>query len=281
MYDAGPLASASNTFWDSLTWEATTPTGTSVEFQIYVGDNGDLTQAVYVGPDGTTSTYLHHLRTSFPSGTAGRYASLPSVPQRYRLCDANAESGKHAYNVASTNGSSTVGYGYDAANNMVSKVTEALGADIVTENPHHQCVEPDYSERCGGRERDHHLDYTFDNNGNTLSKSNGTDTWSYQWNDENRLVLVTLPDSSTVAYTWDMFGRMLTRTDASGTTRFVWDGFQLWQETDYLGNVSRYYIPSDRLLSFDRGGSVYQVHADCTWISSSRDRLYGFRRGYV
>ena len=61
-------------------------------------------------------------------------------------------------------------------------------------------------------------------------------------------------------------GRMLTRTDASGTTTFVWSGMDCVQETDHSGNVTRYYKANGGLSSFDRtvGGTTttYQLHSD-------------------
>jgi RHS repeat-associated protein len=112
------------------------------------------------------------------------------------------------------------------------------------------------------------VDWTFeyDLNGNMTSRSNGTDTTAYEWDQDNRLVLVTLPDSSTVAYTYDVKGRMLTRTDTAGTTTFVWDRMNCVQETDHAGDVTRYYCPNGSLMSFDRTvgdtTSTYQVHGD-------------------
>jgi len=50
--------------------------------------------------------------------------------------------------------------------------------------------------------------YTYDNNGNTLTKVVGSNTTSYAWDFENRLSSVTLPGSSgTVSLTYDPFGR--------------------------------------------------------------------------
>ena len=40
--------------------------------------------------------------------------------------------------------------------------------------------------------------YTYDNNGNLLTKASGTDTTQYAWDFENRLTQVTLPNGSVV-----------------------------------------------------------------------------------
>ena len=104
--------------------------------------------------------------------------------------------------------------------------------------------------------------YTWDFNGNMLTRTDGTNLTTYTWDEDNRLTQVQLPGGDTVSYTYDDMGRMITRTDSSGTTSFVWDGMDCVQETDPSSDVTRYYIPNGRLLSFMRGSSVYQVHAD-------------------
>jgi len=55
---------------------------------------------------------------------------------------------------------------------------------------------------------------------------------------------------------------MLTRTDAAGTTRFEWDGFDMVRETAPSGGQTRYYIPQGELHSFERGGQLFLVHSD-------------------
>jgi RHS repeat-associated protein len=96
------------------------------------------------------------------------------------------------------------------------------------------------------------------------SRTNSTtsQTTTYAWDEDNRLTLVTLPSTATVAYTYDVRGRMLTRTDSTGTTRFVWAGMACVEETDASGNVTRYDMPDGVLRSFDRNGTVYQVFGD-------------------
>ncbi len=49
--------------------------------------------------------------------------------------------------------------------------------------------------------------YTYDNNGNTLTKVDGTGTTSYTWDYENRLSQATLPGTGgTVTFKYDPFG---------------------------------------------------------------------------
>ena len=51
--------------------------------------------------------------------------------------------------------------------------------------------------------------FTYDNNGNTLSKSDGAGTTAYTWDFENRLTSVHLPNQTTVTFKYDPFGRRI------------------------------------------------------------------------
>lgn len=51
--------------------------------------------------------------------------------------------------------------------------------------------------------------YTYDDNGNTLTKTDSTGTTAYAWDFENRLTSVQLPNSTTVSFKYDPFGRRI------------------------------------------------------------------------
>jgi len=57
--------------------------------------------------------------------------------------------------------------------------------------------------------------YTYDNNGNLLTKVVGTDTTQYVWDFENRLKQVTLPNGTVVNYKYDALGRRIQRTTSA------------------------------------------------------------------
>jgi RHS repeat-associated protein len=105
--------------------------------------------------------------------------------------------------------------------------------------------------------------YTYDLSGNTTSKTDGTNLTVYAWDEENRLTLVTLPDYTTIAYTYDAAGRLLTRrksTDAAPTV-FEWDGMDIVGETAPDGTSTRLYVLHGLLRAFERLGTRYEVHA--------------------
>jgi YD repeat-containing protein len=114
--------------------------------------------------------------------------------------------------------------------------------------------------------------YTYDLSGNLIYKATQGTVYQYNWDEDNRLLSVYSGNTTTgydtgtcgsadydqfsgtalVSYTYDAFGRMITRTDGSGTTAFVWDGMDCVMETDPSGDVTRYYVVNGALGSFDR-----------------------------
>jgi RHS repeat-associated protein len=87
--------------------------------------------------------------------------------------------------------------------------------------------------------------YTYDNNGNLKTKSDGT---QYNWDYENRLTSVVLPGAGgTVSFKYDGFGRRVQKSFVQGanttTTNYLYSGENLIEELDNGGNVlARYTI---------------------------------------
>src|SRR5205807_846363 len=85
--------------------------------------------------------------------------------------------------------------------------------------------------------------YTYDNNGNTKTKPDGT---QYSWDYENRLKQVVLPNSGgTVKFKYDPFGRRAQKSFTQGsttiTTNYLYDGPNLLEQVDNSGNVLARY----------------------------------------
>jgi RHS repeat-associated protein len=129
--------------------------------------------------------------------------------------------------------------------------------------------------------------YTFDNNGNTLTKVVGSNTTTYAWDFENRLTSVTLPGSGgTVSFKYDPFGRRVYKSSSSGTSIYAYDGDGLAEETNSSGTaVARYSLGLniDEPLAMLRSSTTSYYDADgqgsVTSLSSSPGSLaqtYGY-----
>jgi RHS repeat-associated protein len=85
--------------------------------------------------------------------------------------------------------------------------------------------------------------YTYDNNGNLLSKVSGTDTTQYAWDYENRLTQVTLPNGTVINYKYDALGRRIQRTTSAGADeRYVYDGQNVIQDLNSSSSVVTSYL---------------------------------------
>jgi RHS repeat-associated protein len=108
--------------------------------------------------------------------------------------------------------------------------------------------------------------YTYDNNGNTLSKTDSTGTTNYAWDFENRLTQVTLPaQGGTVYFNYDPFGRRIRKSSSGGTTIFAYDGATVVEELDSSGNVTARYTQGagiDAPLAMYRGFTTSYYHSD-------------------
>jgi len=145
---------------------------------------------------------------------------------------------------AAQGATTTESYTYDPVGNRLSDLTTS-GWSNNTSN--------ELTSRPG-------VSYTFDNNGNELTKVDSTGTTSYAWDYENRLTSVTLPGSGgTVQFSYDPFGRRIKKSPNSGTSIFAYDGYNLDEETNSSGTaVARYTQgPSiDEPLTMLRGGTT-------------------------
>jgi RHS repeat-associated protein len=124
--------------------------------------------------------------------------------------------------------------------------------------------------------------YNYDNNGNTLSKTDSAGTTSYTWDTyTDRLTQVTLPASGgTVTFKYDPFGRRIQKSAPSSTTNYLYDGSDLLEEVDNSGSVLARYTDGpgfDQPLAMLRSGvtSYYQgdVLGSITSLSSSAGGL--------
>jgi YD repeat-containing protein len=110
------------------------------------------------------------------------------------------------------------------------------------------------------------VSYTYDSNGNTLTKTDSTGTTSYTWDFENRVTSVTLPDSGgTVTFKYDPLGRRIYKSSSSSTSVFAYDGDDLIEETNSSGGIVARYLQTqdvDEKLAMLPSGATNFHNAD-------------------
>ena len=120
----------------------------------------------------------------------------------------------------------TESYSYDPVGNR----TASLGVSSYTTNASNELTATSNAS------------YTYDSNGNTLTKTVGSNTTTYAWDYENRLTSVTLPGSGgTVSFKYDLFGRRIYKSSSASTSIYAYDADNLIEETNASGGVVARY----------------------------------------
>ncbi|HXO37244.1 MAG TPA: IPT/TIG domain-containing protein [Candidatus Acidoferrum sp.] len=122
--------------------------------------------------------------------------------------------------------------------------------------------------------------FTYDSNGNTLTKTDSNGTTTYIWDFENRLTSVLLPASGTVAFKYDSFGRRIQKSSSTVVKAYLYDALNIIQEVDSIGNELASYAQGevvDEHLSEMRSGTISYYQQDRlgsgTSLSSSTGTL--------
>jgi RHS repeat-associated protein len=147
------------------------------------------------------------------------------------------------------NGNAVESYAYDPVGNRLSSLNVAYYAY----NPSNQLT-----NQPG-------VTYTYDNNGNLTSKTDGTGTTTYNWDFENRMTRVTLSGGPQVNFKYDPTGRRIQKASPSGTLNYIYDGANILEEVDAAGTlVTRYTqgLGMDEPLAILKSGVTSYYQAD-------------------
>jgi RHS repeat-associated protein len=164
----------------------------------------------------------------------------------------------------------TESYSYDAVGNR----TASLGVSSYTTNASNELTATSNAS------------YTYDSNGNTLTKTLGSNTTTYAWDFENRLTSVTLPGSGgTVSFKYDPLGRRIYKSSSSGTSVFAYDGDNQTEETNSSGTVVARYSETentDEPLAMLRSGTTdYYEQDGLSSVTSSSNTAGSLTQTYT
>ena len=108
-------------------------------------------------------------------------------------------------------------YDYDDAGNRVEEIVGGV-TTTYTYNDNDQLTQTDDGSTI--------TTYDYDLHGNLEQITQGTDITLFDYNGLERLESVTLPDTTTIDYTYDADGRRLSQTvNSTDTTTYLWDEF--------------------------------------------------------
>lgn len=128
--------------------------------------------------------------------------------------------------------------------------------------------------------------FTYDSNGNTLSKVDSSGTTTYNWDFENRLASVVLPGSGgTVTFKYDPLGHRIQKSSTNGTTNYLYDGSNSIAELDAVGALLSSYAQSagvDEPLAEIRGATAgFYEQDDLGSITSLTDSTNALANTYT
>jgi len=145
-------------------------------------------------------------------------------------------------------GSTTVTYNYDSVGNRTSVVNGGTTVYELNTKGINQ-----YGT-VGG------VSYSYDNNGNLTSDG----TYTYIYDCENHLTEVRQGGNTVATYTYDFAGRRISKTVATTTTKYCYDGYQVIAEyqNDVLARKYVYGPGIDEPICMIASGQRYYYHYD-------------------
>ena len=202
----------------------------------------------------------------FGNTTGYEYDTLGRID---RVLDSAVEIASYTYNEDSTiqqvsyNTGITASLNYDRDRNIIS---------LINKDPQ-QAIISSFS-------------YTYDNNGNTLTKTENGQTTTYTYDAVNRLETVNHPSRGLETYTYDNAGNRLSRTLGDINETYQYDNRNRLTQKTINGIISSYtYDSNGNLLTEATAGNVtsYAYNAfnrltevtksDGTWMRNTYDAL--------
>ena len=171
----------------------------------------------------------------------------------------------------SESGGVTLSYLYDEAGNR-TKLT-ATGTESYVIDYSYNAVNQLTSETKTEGGATETTSYTYDANGNMLSKASPEGTQANTYNNLNRLVS-SITAGVTSSYTYNVDGIRTSKTVGTATTDYLLDGGNVVAESQN-GDVTATYLRGANLLSTDNGTStsyyLFNAHGDVTGLANESE----------
>jgi RHS repeat-associated protein len=104
---------------------------------------------------------------------------------------------------------------------------------------------------------------TYDLNGNLTAKTEGADTWGYEWNAENELTRVTKNSVERARFSYDALGRRVEKVAVGVTATYTYAGGDVLRSISGGSTLSFVHGPRiDEPLALDDGSAFTYFHAD-------------------
>jgi RHS repeat-associated protein len=228
--------------------------------------------------------------TSYSYNAAGRLTTttLPNGIVQTRSYDLASQLTSIAYTEPGGAPIETIRYVYDANGRRISKTSSSSSSAQETafvatyDDADRMSAITLRGTGAGGADETCMLAY--DDNGNTSSKTCGSNVTLYNWDAQNRLLGITAPGVA-ASFTYDVLGRRSTRVVNGVTTSYVYDGVQAIAQTS--GGVKAVLLTG---LSIDEAIGRYSSAGNHTFLTDAlgsviaeakEDRTVATRREYT
>jgi RHS repeat-associated protein len=112
--------------------------------------------------------------------------------------------------------------------------------------------------------------YTYDEDGNTATRTLAGTPQTLEWDPQGRLATVTQGTTTLASYTYDADGSRQTATDATGTTLYLPGGNELLLKPDTTLVGTRYYAYNGKTVAMRTGGKITFLIADTHGTATSQ-----------
>jgi RHS repeat-associated protein len=197
-------------------------------------------------PNGISATYQYDGLDRL-TGLTNKRGLTTIADFQYQFSDAN--------NISQmADGTATNNYGYDLLNRLTSATHSNQANESYALDPVGNRTSSHLSSTYGYQPFNRLVStasatYSYNANGNLISKTDSGGTTLYAWDFENRLKQVTLPNGSGVTYKYDALDRRTERTASIGsplplttTARFIYDGADVIRDLDGNGITTADYL---------------------------------------
>ena len=116
----------------------------------------------------------------------------------------------------------------------------------------------------------------IDSNGNLNTKTEGSDTWAYEWNARNELTRVTKNSIEQARFSYDPLGRRVEKVAGGVTSTYTYESGDILREIRGATALSYVHGPrTDEPLASDDGSGLTYYHADGLGSISKRTSQNG------
>ncbi len=117
-----------------------------------------------------------------------------------------------------------------------------------------------------------HASDTYDPDGNLTQKTEGTDTWGYEWNAHNELTRVTKNTMEQARFSYDPLGRRVEKVAGGVTNSYTYQGESILRESRGTSTFKYLHDPWD--IAANEWGASCPAQQSCESRCANTQRTF-------